>query len=60
MVRPSMAAPPEGSELARLIAEGRVVLGTRNLADLGPPPPVDEEGPTLSEILQTMRDEDER
>jgi uncharacterized membrane protein HdeD (DUF308 family) len=53
--------PPEPlSELDRLIAEGRVILGTRNVADLGPPPAVDEDGPALSEILQAMRDEDDR
>ena len=53
--------PPQVlSELDRLIAEGRVTLGTRNVVDLGPPPAVDEDGPTLSEILQAMRDEDDR
>ena len=52
--------PPEGSGLARLIARGRVVLGTRILADLGWPPSLDEEARTLSEILQQTRDEDEQ
>jgi hypothetical protein len=52
--------PPEGSGSARLTAQGRVVLGTCDLADLGWSPSLDNEGPTLSEILQQMRDEDER
>jgi prevent-host-death family protein len=53
--------PPQAmSELDRLIADGRVTLGTRNVADLGPPPPVAGDGPSLSNILQEMRDEDDR
>ncbi len=48
------------SELDRLIAEGRVIPGSRNVAALGLPPHVAEPGRTLSDILQEMRDEDDR
>jgi prevent-host-death family protein len=53
--------PPERmSVLDRLIAEGRAIPGRGgNLADLGPPLDIGP-GPTLSEVLQQMRDEDDR
>lgn len=53
--------PPERmSVLDRMIAEGRAYPGKGgNLADLGPPLDIGP-GPTLSEVLQQMRDEDDR
>ena len=46
--------------LDRMIAEGRAYPGKGgNLADLGPPIDIGP-GPTLSEVLQQMRDEDDR
>jgi len=52
--------PQRMSVLDRLIAEGKAFPGKGgNLADLGPPPDIGP-GPTLSEILQQMRDEDDR
>jgi prevent-host-death family protein len=51
--------PQRMSVLDRLIAEGKVIPGTGGNAadwepvDIGP-------GPTLSEVLQQMRDEDDR
>jgi hypothetical protein len=44
----------------RLIAEGRAIPGgAGNLADLGPPPDIGP-GPSLSDLLVEMRDEDDR
>jgi len=52
--------PRRVSVLDRLVAEGRAEAGKGgNLADLGPPPEIGS-GPTLSEVLLRMRDEDER
>jgi prevent-host-death family protein len=52
--------PQRMSVLDRMIAEGRAYPGKGgNLADLGPPPDIGP-GPTLSEVLQRMRDEDDR
>ncbi|MBX3031092.1 MAG: type II toxin-antitoxin system prevent-host-death family antitoxin [Chloroflexi bacterium] len=53
--------PPEPrSVLDRLIAEGRVRPATRDLLDIVPLVPDAPPGRPLSEILQEMRDEDER
>lgn len=53
--------PPDDDPLADLVAAGRVVLPTAELMDLSAPlPPLDDGGPTLSTVLQRMRDEDER
>jgi len=53
-------SPAQTSVLDRLIAEGRAFPGRGgNLADLGPPLDIGP-GPTLSEVLQQMRDEDDR
>lgn len=55
-------SPLEGrpaSQIERMIAEGRITPATRSWEELSPPialPP----GRALSEILQEMRDEDER
>lgn len=46
------------SIIDRLIAEGRVTPATRSHKDLPPPPRIP--GRPLSEILQEMRDEDDR
>jgi prevent-host-death family protein len=51
--------PPETlSPLQRLIAEGRATAPTRSHKNL--PPPLKIEGVSVSEILQQMRDEDDR
>lgn len=52
--------PHQMSVLDRMIAEGRAYPGKGgNLADLRPPLDIGP-GPTLSEVLQQMRDEDDR
>ncbi len=53
--------PPQHlSMLDRLVSEGRAIPAAGgNLADLGPPPGIGP-GPTLSEVLAAMRDEDGR
>lgn len=50
--------PADDHPLAGLAAAGKVRLAQGRLADLPPPQPTS--GPSLSEILQAMRDEDER
>jgi prevent-host-death family protein len=51
--------PPETlSPLQRLIAEGRATAPTRSHKNL--PPPIKIDGVSVSEILQQMRDEDDR
>jgi prevent-host-death family protein len=54
--------PLEGrpmSRIERMIADGRIKPATRTWEELPPPLPA-LEGPSLSEILQEMRDEDDR
>jgi prevent-host-death family protein len=52
--------PQRMSVLDRLVSEGRVIPGRGgNLADLGPPPDIGP-GPTLSDVLAALRDEDNR
>jgi prevent-host-death family protein len=52
--------PQRMSVLDRLIAEGKAFPGKGgNLADLGPPLDIGP-GPALSDVLQQMRDEDDR
>jgi len=52
--------PQRMGVLDRMIAEGKAYPGKGgNLADLGPPLDIGP-GPTLSEVLQQMRDEDDR
>jgi prevent-host-death family protein len=46
------------SPLQRLIAEGRATAPTSHIKDI--PPPLKLDGVSLSEILQQMRDEDDR
>jgi prevent-host-death family protein len=46
------------SPLQRLVAEGRATAPTRRIQDI--PSPMKLEGVSLSEILQQMRDEDDR
>lgn len=46
------------SALDRLLAEGKLLAPTQRFEDLGPPLPAGM-GPTLSEILEEMRSEDE-
>jgi prevent-host-death family protein len=50
--------PESLSPLQRLVAEGRATAPTRSHKDLPPPPSIP--GRPLSEILQEMRDEDDR
>jgi prevent-host-death family protein len=54
--------PERASLAARLAAEGRVTRATRDLRQLGPPPAIQMRPgtPSLSEILQQMREEDDR
>jgi len=52
--------PADDHPLADLIAAGRVAPATGGLADLPPPLPLDPGAPTLSQVLQEMRDEDDR
>jgi prevent-host-death family protein len=54
--------PKPTSILDQLIAEGKVTPATHDhrLTPMPPPPPPGYSGPTLSEIIQQMRDEDER
>lgn len=51
--------PPDDDPLAELVAAGLVGPPTGGLAHLRPAPPLTE-GPTVSEVLQQMRDEDPR
>lgn len=52
--------PQRMGVLDRLVSEGRAIPGSGgNLADLGPPPDIGP-GPTLSNFLAAMRDEDDR
>jgi prevent-host-death family protein len=55
--------PLEGrpmSRIERMIAEGRITPATRTGDALPPPIPLPPGGRPLSEILQEMRDEDDR
>lgn len=54
--------PKQRSILDQLIAEGKATpaKGDHRLLPPPPPPPEGYDGPTLSEILQQMRDEDDR
>lgn len=48
------------SLIEQMIADGRITPATTRWEDLPPPVVLPGGGPTLSEILQTMRDEDPR
>jgi prevent-host-death family protein len=52
--------PPEDDPLTDLIAAGRVTPATARLVDLPPPLQLRPGAPTLSEVLQQLRDEDDR
>lgn len=54
--------PKPRSILDQLIAEGKATPATHDhrLTPLPPPMPAEYDGPSLSEILQQMRDEDDR
>jgi prevent-host-death family protein len=52
--------PPEDHPLADLIVAGKVTLATDRLADLPPPLQLEPGTPTLSEVLEQLRDEDDR
>ena len=52
--------PRHWNALDRLVSEGRAIPGRGgNLADLGPPPDIGP-GPSLSDLLAAMRDEEDR
>ena len=48
------------SIIEQMIADGRITPATRAWQDLPPPVKLPGDGPSLSEILQEMRDEDPR
>jgi prevent-host-death family protein len=52
--------PRDDDPLAALIAAGKVIPARRRLEDLPPPIKLPPGSPTLSQILQEMRDEDDR
>jgi len=52
--------PNDENPLAALIATGELTPAKGRLADLPPPIKLPPGAPTLSEILQQMRDEDDR
>ena len=50
--------PPEDDVLARLVAQGRIArVGKGSLSDLGPPPSRREGEPSISEVLQELRED---
>ena len=57
-----LAPLPRGEEspYKRLLREGKIIPATRDLRDLPAPPPRIPGEPLLSDILQAMRDEDDR
>ena len=57
-LRPRSAAPL--SRIDQMIADGRITPAKTRPRHPDPPPPPDPTAPTLSEILQQMRDEDPR
>ena len=58
VARLTPAPPPQLSVVERLIAEGQVTPATGFLRDLPPPLDLSDDGPTVSEILRQMRDEE--
>jgi prevent-host-death family protein len=49
---------PEDDVLARLVAQGRIArVGKGSLSDLGPPPPRREGEPSISDVLQELRED---
>lgn len=52
--------PIRPSRVEEMIAAGLIRPATRSLADMPKPRPLTTPGPTLSEVLQQMRDEDDR
>jgi prevent-host-death family protein len=53
-------SPIRSSHVDDLIEAGLIRPATRSLADMPKPRPLKTPGPTLSEVLQQMRDEDDR
>ena len=48
------------SHIEQMIADGRITPATREWSELPEPVRLPPDGPTLSEVLQQMRDEDPR
>jgi prevent-host-death family protein len=55
-----LGPPPKASIIDQMIADGRITPATRDhrLATMPPPMPDDYDGPTASEILRRMREEE--
>lgn len=58
VARLAPAPAPELSILDRLIAEGQVTPATGSIRDLPPPINLPDGGPTASEVLRQMREEE--
>ncbi|AXH34431.1 type II toxin-antitoxin system prevent-host-death family antitoxin [Humibacter sp. BT305] len=56
----ALMTPIRPSRVEEMIASGQIRPATRSLADMPKPRPLTTPGPTLSEVLQQMRDEDDR
>ncbi len=52
--------PPDEDPLSALVASGQLTPGTGRWEDLPPPIKLPPGSPTMSQILQEMRDEDDR
>lgn len=52
--------PPDEDPLSALVASGRLTPGTGRWEDLPPPIKLPPGSPTMSQLLQEMRDEDDR
>jgi prevent-host-death family protein len=50
--------PDRASIVERLVAEGRAAPATGDLLELGPPPTAPAGGPSATEVLLRMRDEE--
>ncbi len=59
VARLTPAPAPDRMPWQRLIDEGLVVPGSGDLGELGPPPPIElGPGPSVSQVLRRMRDEE--
>ena len=61
LLTPLPAEPPrQKTRREELIEQGLLIPGTQNWANWEPGPPAEPGTPTLSQVLQEMRDEDDR